>query len=73
MLVFYAIPEPFCSKPDEEEVRQGVYDFGRVYGGIIILCPNVREVCYVIQFSVSDIPSHQFNVEVTGPQYPASG
>jgi hypothetical protein len=72
MIVFQAIPYPFDPKPYKEQVRQGINNLGRVYGGIIILCD--RMVSMVSYLGVEcDRPSHQLIVEVTGAQNPSSG
>ena len=37
VIVLVAVPETLEGKPDEEQVRQRVDDFGGVYGGIVVL------------------------------------
>jgi hypothetical protein len=41
MIVLQAIPYALDPKPYEEQVRQGINNLGRVYGGIIILCDRM--------------------------------
>jgi hypothetical protein len=71
VFILQAIPYAFRSQSYEQEVREGIDNFGRVDCSIIILCMLLAIVLSSFT-GESSLPSHQLMVDVTGAQYPSS-
>ena len=67
--ILYAVLDPFCGQGHEQQVGEGVDDFGRVSGGIVILHSKSEPVCLMRSIAVDgNTSSHQSKVAVTGNQ-----
>lgn len=71
MLILQAVSYSLDTQVNEEQIGEGIDDFGGVNSEIIILCSRGQHrICQELDLNS---PSHQLIVEVTGCQYPSSG
>jgi hypothetical protein len=69
--IFAAVEKAFESEPQEQQVGQGIDNFGEIDGRVVVLSHiSLGSSPDLFIGQGTQTSSHQFKVEVTGLQYP---